>query len=239
MPRATGKSDPQSTPLNDVIRQVTRIFERKELTYSQTAFVVKEVRRRLGLAPEAKPKKLPEIISGQEADRIIKRAYQASPVQGLLVKCLWITMVRVSELVALRIADIHFDDEYAKIRAGKGNKDRLVVITRPLAQELRSYIANRRRGPVFLSQRRKAFTSRRIEQIVEQAATTAKIRTHVTPQTFRRSMATELLNRGVREEVVSTLLGHESTQTTRAAYARLSIQTLSQEVNQVMNSWSG
>ena len=100
MPRATGKSSPQSAPLKDVIRQVTRIFERKELTYSQTAYVVKEVRRRLGLAPDTKPKKLPEIISWQEANRIIKRAYQASPVQGLLVKFLWITMVRVSELVA-------------------------------------------------------------------------------------------------------------------------------------------
>ena len=110
-----------------------------------------------------------------------------------------------------------------------------MVITQPLAQELRSYIANRRRGPVFLSQRRKAFTPRRIEQIVEQAATTAKIQTPVTPQTFRRSMATELLNRGVREEVVSTLLGHESTQTTRAAYARLSIKTLAQEVKQAMS----
>ncbi len=48
-------------------------------------------------------------------------------------------------------------------------------------------------------------------------------------------MATELLNRGVREEVVSTLLGHESTQKTRAAYARLSIKTLAQEVKQAMS----
>lgn len=71
----------------------------------------------------------------QETNRIIKQAHQASPVQGLLIKILWITMVRVSELVALRIADIHFDDEYANVPA---NKDRLVVITPPLAQELRS-----------------------------------------------------------------------------------------------------
>jgi integrase len=47
-----------------------------------------------------------------------------------------------------------------------------------------------------------------------------------------------MLNRGVREEVVSTLLGHESTQTTRAAYARLSIQTLAQEVNQAVDGKS-
>ena len=238
MPRASGKSARTSTPLDDVIRKVTRIFERRDLNYSQTAYVVKEVRRRLGLAPEAKAKKLPEIISSREADRLIKQAYHTAPVQGLIVKFLWMTMVRVGEVVVLRIADVHLDDDYAKIRSGKGSKDRLVVIPRPLSQELRSYVGNRSRGPVFLSQRRKAFTPRRIEQIVEQAAALAKIQTHVTPHTLRRSMATELLNRGVREEVVSTLLGHESTQTTREAYARLSIQTLAQEVNQVMNGKS-
>ena len=49
-------------------------------------------------------------------------------------------------------------------------------------------------------------------------------------------MATALLNRGVREEVVSTLLGHESTETTRAAYARLSIESLSVEVNRALTA---
>lgn len=239
MPRATRKSTPRPTTLNEVIRQVARIFERGNLSYTQTAYVVKEVRRRLGLAPEAKPKKLPEIISSQEADRMVRQAYRTAPVQGLIVKFLWMTMVRVSEVVALRIVDVHWDDDYAKIHSGKGSKDRLVVIPRPLSQELRSYTGNRRRGPLFVSQRRKAFTARRIEQIVKAAAIGAKIQTPVTPHTLRRGMATELLNRGVREEVVSTLLGHESTQTTRAAYARLSIQTLAAEVNQAITGDPG
>ncbi len=54
--------------------------------------------------------------------------------------------------------------------------------------------------------------------------------------TLRRSMATVLLNRGVWEEVVSTLLGHESTETTRAAYARLSIQSLAEEVGRALTA---
>ena len=50
---------------------------------------------------------------------------------------------------------------------------------------------------------------------------------------LRRSQATALRNAGVREEAVSALLGHAAMPMTRAAYARLSIQTLADEVNLV------
>src|SRR5262249_41493928 len=56
---------------------------------------------------------------------------------------------------------------------------------------------------------------------------------------LHRSMATALLHAGVREEAASTHLGHVSTQTTCAAYARLSIQTLADEVNPAMASTPG
>jgi hypothetical protein len=52
-------------------------------------------------------------------------------------------------------------------------------------------------------------------------------------------MATAFLNAGVQEEAVSTLLGHAATQTTRAACARLSIQTLADAVNQAMAAHPG
>ena len=68
------------------------------------------------------------------------------------------------------------------------------------------------------------------------AAQATKVDRRVTPHTLRRSMATALLNRGVREEVVSTLLGHQSTETTRAAYARLSIQSLAEEVGRAVTA---
>ena len=49
-----------------------------------------------------------------------------------------------------------------------------------------------RRGPVFVSQRRPAFTVLRIEQIVKGAAAAAKIQTHVTPHTLRGVLAQRL-----------------------------------------------
>ncbi len=237
-PLARTRTDAQLVPrpLEDLIRDVARLFKRRDLSYSQTAYVVKEVRKRLGLAPEKKARKLPDIVSWSEAESVVAAAYRRDPVGGLVVKTLWLTMVRVGELVALRVGDLRLDEGYAKIRSGKGGKDRLVVVPRALGQELRSYVGKRRRGAVFLSQRGKAFSARRIEQIVGDAARAAKVDRRVTPHTFRRSMATALLNRGVREEVISTLLGHESTETTRAAYARLSIQSLAEEVGRAVTA---
>jgi len=220
--------------LEAVIRTITRLCRHKRMTYDQTAYVMKLVRRRLGLAREPRPKKLPEIISAAEAERLIERAYRAGPVPGLIVKTLWMTMIRVSELVALQVPDVHCDDGYAKVSGGKGGKDRLIVLPRALAQELKSYIGIRRRGPLFVSRRMNAFHVRRVEQIVKAARSRARIGSHITPHTLRRSMATELLNRGVREEVVSTLLGHASTETTRASYARLTIKTMGDEVEQAL-----
>ncbi len=46
-------------------------------------------------------------------------------------------------------------------------------------------------------------------------------RSRVSPHTLRRTFATDLLNRGVRLEVVSKLLGHANTSVTQRAYATL------------------
>jgi len=123
-------------PLEDVIRDVARLFRRRDLSYSQTAYVVKEVRKRLGLAPARKARKLPDIVSWSEAERIVAAAYRRDPVGGLVVKTLWLTMVRVGELVELRVGDLRLDEGYAKIRSGKGGKDRLVVLPRTSIQSL-------------------------------------------------------------------------------------------------------
>ena len=240
MPPANTTVTPFEHPkLTTAARQVTRIFEQHGLTYEQSAYVVKLARRNLGLARAGTSKKLPEVISAAEAEKLISAAYRQGPVPGLIVKTLWFSMVRVRDLVDLEVPDIHAEDGYAKTRAGKGGKDRLVVLPRPVAQELASYIGHRRRGPVFVSRRRGSFSTRRVEQIVHQARKGTRMDRNVTPHTLRRSMATELLNRGLRAEAVSTLLGHASTETTRAAYARLSIQTLGAEVEQALSRSRG
>ncbi len=110
-PLARTRTDAQIVPrpLEEVIRQVARLFQRRDLSYSQTAYVVKEVRKRLGLAPEKKARKLPDIVSWSEAESVVAAAYRRDTVGGLVVKALWLTMVRVGELVRLRVGDLRLD----------------------------------------------------------------------------------------------------------------------------------
>jgi integrase len=55
-------------------------------------------------------------------------------------------------------------------------------------------------------------------------------RSEVSPHTLRRTFATDLLNRGVRLEVVSKLLGHASVAVTQKAYATLLDSTARREL---------
>ena len=57
----------------------------------------------------------------------------------------------------------------------------------------------------------------------------------LSPHTLRRTFASDLLNRGLRLEIVSKLLGHASTSITERAYAQLLDQTTRRELLHALN----
>jgi integrase/recombinase XerD len=69
-----------------------------------------------------------------------------------------------------------------------------------------------------------------VEQVVDRVAKRAGLTRRVTPHTLRRTFGSDLLNRGVRLEVVSRLLGHAGTAITEKAYARLADKTIHDEM---------
>jgi site-specific recombinase XerD len=69
-----------------------------------------------------------------------------------------------------------------------------------------------------------------VGRVVARVAEKAGINRRVTPHTLRRTFGSDLVNRGVRLEVVSRLLGHASTAITEKAYARLEDATVRREM---------
>jgi integrase/recombinase XerD len=73
-------------------------------------------------------------------------------------------------------------------------------------------------------------------RVVKRVAERASVRldpnggSSISPHTLRRTLGSDLLNRGVRLEVVSKLLGHASTTITEQAYAELLDATIAAEV---------
>ena len=136
------------------------------------------------------------------------------------------------------MAAVDFSERTIRVRQGKGGKDRLVLFTEDLGQQLRIHLDDRRRGYLFESNRASAFSARRIQQIVKAIAQQAGATKRIHPHSYRHSMATFLRNQGVPLDVVQLLLGHADPKTTQI-YARLSLASARQEYDHAMAALAG
>jgi integrase/recombinase XerD len=163
-----------------------------------------------------------EVAAMVEASRAVSR-------DCAILMTLAYTGVRVSELCNLDAEDIDFTSGTVRIRHGKGDKERLVILDAKNAESLREYLARRdrphlepsdqpgapRRRPLFLSERRNRVDPRGVERLVRKYAHAAGINRKVTPHTLRHTLATTLLRRGVDIRYIQQLLGHASVATTQ------------------------
>lgn len=167
--------------------------------------------------------KLPEVLSVAEIDSMIDQIDLSKP-EGHRNKAIIETMygcgLRVSELVNLRMTDIHFAEGFV-IVTGKGNKQRLVPVSGKALKEIDIYKLDRNRLPViydqnvmFLNRRGRKLTRAMIFTIIKDLGAKAGIRKNISPHTFRHSFATHMIEAGADLRAVQEMLGHESILTT-------------------------
>ena len=126
----------------------------------------------------------------------------------LIIRTIYATGVRVSELAGINIEDIDFDEHTIRIR-GKGGKIRMVFIDNETLSALGAFIGNRISGPLFPGQQGKNISSRTIQHIFRKYAPAG-----ITPHKIRHSYASELYRRSKNLRVVQENLGHSSIKTT-------------------------
>ena len=206
------KSNPD---LQAVIQATEKLWRRHHLTYDQTRYVAKEVRRALEMERPQSRVRLIERLSREEERRLINMAYRLPGTRGLLIKTLFQTGARVSEFVHIQVEDVFFDEQMIRIRQGKGGKQRYVPILPELAQELQTHLRGRAKGYLFETNRHAAFSPRRIQQLVKETADLAGITKRVSPHVLRHSVATTLLEHGMPLEQIQKFLGHAKIDTTQ------------------------
>jgi integrase/recombinase XerC/integrase/recombinase XerD len=130
------------------------------------------------------------------------------PRDKLIVRTIYATGVRVSELCNMNIEDIDFDEHTIRIR-GKGDKIRTVFVDDDTLADILKFIGNRIVGPVFVGQQGKNISSRAIQHIFKHYAPSG-----ITPHKIRHSYASELYKRSKNLRVVQENLGHTSIKTT-------------------------
>lgn len=130
------------------------------------------------------------------------------PRDKLIVRTIYATGVRVSELCGINIGDIDFEERTIRIR-GKGDKIRIVFVDEDTLGAIQKFIGNRIEGPLFVGQQGKHISPRAVQHIFRHYAPAG-----ITPHKIRHSYASELYRRSKNLRVVQENLGHTSIKTT-------------------------
>jgi integrase/recombinase XerC len=136
----------------------------------------------------------------------------------------------VSELVNLDWRDINEEVGMVTVRAGKGNKDRLVPLGEPALDALLTWrrampIAWELDGPVIVNLRGARLTTRSVEMILQQRIIDSGLTAGLTPHGLRHCFATHMLSNGADLRSIQEMLGHASLATTQR-YTHVSVNHL-------------
>ena len=168
---------------------------------------------------------LPTCLSIEDVDTLIAQPDVTTPL-GLrdraMIELLYATGLRVSELVGVRLADLHLDAHYLTC-IGKGSKERLVPIGEQAADWIRTYSADARGGllkrraspRLFLNARGGSLSRVGFWKILKQHALRAGLPATISPHVLRHSFATHLLERGADLRAIQLMLGHADLSTTQ------------------------
>ena len=126
----------------------------------------------------------------------------------LIVRTIYATGVRVSELSGIRLEDIDFEGHTIRVK-GKGGKIRTVFIDGETLDDIRGFAGERVEGPLFPGQMGNPISPRTIQFIFRKYTPTG-----ITPHKLRHSYASELYTRSHNLRVVQENLGHSSIKTT-------------------------
>jgi integrase/recombinase XerD len=203
--------------------RIARLVRREGLTYEDWRYVSRLVRRRCDLRPAAKPKRLPRVLTADQFRRFYQVVDQAPDVQhALMLRLLFFTGVRVSELCGIQVADVDLENCKIFVNQGKGSKDRYVLFGRSFATALRAHIAAHPNGRwLFQTRRNSKFTPRRVQQIVKKYASEAGV--SVTPHGFRHQSLTWLTRHSGMADAELQLLSGHSRRETLAIYQHVAL----------------
>lgn len=159
----------------------------------------------------------------------------------MILILLFDTAVRVSELVGITLGDIILDVKNPVILIhGKGRKERSLMVSDMASKHLKAYINAYHKecrdpsSPLFytvIHKKMNPMSIRNVERIVKKYGDMIRsdhpdLPDSIHPHLLRRTRATGLYRDGVPMEIVSTLLGHSTVETTRTHYAYPSVGQL-------------
>lgn len=168
---------------------------------------------------------LPHVLSPDMVDRLLAAPQAADRFMlrdRALLALLYATGCRASEIVHLKLRDVHLDESYCRC-VGKGNKERLVSLNPIACRAIAAYLENTRpllaassdADELLVSRSGRALTRIMVWSLVKKYARRIGASDQVSPHTLRHSFATHMLAGGAEIRALQELLGHASIATTQ------------------------
>ena len=179
-------------------------------------------------------RRLPAVLQEDDVTRLIEQEPDtqtpATARDRAIMETLYSSGLRVSELVGLNWRDIDDEIGMLTVRAGKGNKDRVVPLGEQAIDALKAWrrampIAWEPDGPVVTNLRGTRLSTRSVEKIVAQRMIDTGLTATITPHGIRHCFATHMLNAGADLRSIQEMLGHASLATTQR-YTHVSVNHL-------------
>jgi integrase/recombinase XerD len=213
--------------LEGVTKEILRIVRREHVDYASFLDICQRVRKKAGLKRTKPRRKLPQLLSEADLRRFFNAIQDAEVVEHeIMLKFLLFTSLRVSELVSIRTSDVDMGNCKVFIREGKGSKDRCILFPSSFRLILSSHLkSNPRNQYLFESSQRRAYSPRRIQQLVKFYQEKAGIKQRIHPHLFRHQMITWLTKQGLSDCKIQLISGHSSKKSLEI-YQHLSLEAV-------------
>lgn len=187
-------------------------------------------------------KRLPKCLEVSQIEKLLANPDTTTLLGArdrAMLEVLYSTGMRVSELIALNIADVDLGANVVRV-AGKGKKRRVIPLGPGAVQTILQFLDLRRNDPrsasfdpeaLFINKHGQRLSTRSVRRKLDKYLLEAGLDLSVSPHTLRHSFATHMLRRGADLRSVQEMLGHQSLSTTQI-YTHLSGQTVKDEYDQ-------
>ncbi len=181
-------------------------------------------------------KRLPKCLEVDQIEKLLANPDTTTLLGArdrAMLEVLYSTGMRVSELIALNVADVDLGQNIVRV-SGKGKKQRVVPLGPSAAQTILHFLDLRRADPrspafdaeaLFINKHGKRLSTRSVRRKLDKYLLEAGLDLSVSPHTLRHSFATHMLRRGADLRSVQEMLGHQSLSTTQI-YTHLSGETV-------------
>ncbi len=178
-------------------------------------------------------KRLPAFVAEQDMEQLLANLSFAEGWKGytekMVIQLFYATGMRLSELILCKETQLDISKSVIKV-LGKGNKERILPISKNLAQELANYISEKpdvaKSNPhIFVTEKGKSLQARAVYSFVKFYLSQVTTLQKKSPHVLRHSFATHLMNNGADLNAVKELLGHASLAATQV-YTHNTIEKL-------------